>query len=312
MKGDADMAALTALFDHVHRAYARETCGGASERSGITHDHLPFEWSVSLAEGQVGAVRFIHDLAAAQPFGQFVPALRAFMPLPTAFQELGRMVDGLDRRPAFQGNFTRWIGAGVGTSGRQLKIYLNPWAYFETVSAAATVGVLGEALTPSTLTAARALMDHFPDAWPSMVGWNVDAAGEARAKLYFRVPRTSVDAIAAFLHSRESAAMGFLREAVDAKWCGEAHFYTDAGDAPGPPSWKVNLNVVSAERCWLRPEFRTVLATLPQIATALSVTASDFPRGSHEVTYVASNGRKHDIYFKPQSADGHRVESNHP
>ncbi|WP_206453327.1 hypothetical protein [Aurantimonas marina] len=311
MNADADMAALTALFGHVHRSYVRETCGGASERSGITHDHLPFEWSVSLAGGQVGAVRFIHDLAATQSVGQSGLALQAFMPLPTAFRELGRMVDGLDRRASFQGSFTRWIGAGAGASGRQLKIYLNPWAYFETLSAA-TVGVLGAMLTSSTLTAARALMDHFTGAWPSMIGWNVDAAGEARAKLYFRVPRTSVDAIAAFLNSRESAAMGFLWQAVDAKWCGEAHLYTDAGKAPGLPSWKVNLNVVSADRCWLRPDFRTVVATLPQIEAALSATASEFPPGSHEVTYVASNGRKHDIYFKPKSADGYRVESNHP
>ncbi|MCP3055172.1 hypothetical protein [Aurantimonas marianensis] len=311
MKADADMAALTALFDHVHRSYARETCGRANGQSGITHDHLPFEWSVSLADGQVGAVRFIHDLAATQSVAQSGPALQDFMPLPTAFRELGRMVDGLDRRPAFQGNFTRWIGAGVGASGRQLKIYLNPWAYYETLSAA-TVGVLGATLTPATLTAAKALMDHFADAWPSMIGWNVDDGGEAHAKIYFRVPQTSVEAIAAFLHARESAAMGFLRQAVDAKWRGEAHFYIDAGNLPGPPSWKVNLNVVSADRCWLRPEFSTVLATLPQIETTLAVTASDFPRGSHEVTYVASNGRKHDIYFKPKSADGDRVQSNHP
>jgi len=144
------------------------------------------------------------------------------------------------------------------------------------------------------------------------MGWNVDGTGETRAKLYFRVPRTSVDAIAAFLQPRESAAMRFLREAVDVKWCGEAHFYIDADNAHGPSTWKVNLNVVSADQCWLRPEFQTVVATLPQIATVLSVTASEFPRGSHEVTYVASNGNKHDIYFKPKRADGHCVESNHP
>ncbi len=312
MKADADMTRLTALFDRVHRSYACATCGGTSERSGITHDHLPFEWSVSLAKGQVGAVRFIHDLAAAQSVGQLVPALRDFTPLSTAFQELGRMVDRLDRRPTFRGNFSRWIGAGVGASGRQLKIYVNPWAYFETLSTATTVGVLGAALTPSTLTAATALMDHFTDAWPSMIGWNVDETGVPRAKLYFRVPRTSVEAIAAFLQSRESAAMGLLREAVDARWCGEAHFYIDADNAQGPSSWKVNLNVVSADRCWLCPELRAAVENLPQIATVLSVTASDFPRGSCEVTYVASNGNKHDVYFKPKRTDGHCVKSNHP
>lgn len=301
--GEGDVAALVALFARLHARYSEAAAGGVPPvLSGVTHDHLPFEWSISLRQGAVTEWRFIHDLPPGRELAAALGAMADFAPVPPACRALVAAAERCAPRPAFRGNFTWWVGAGIGSGTPQLKLYVNPWAYCGSFTELGAGRYFGYVPTLADLARLVAIMGAFDAAEPSMIGWNF-AGDIATAKLYLRVPRASLSQISAFLfQTGRSDLAGNLAEMVSAHWMGEAHLYFESGAADEWGTLKVNLNVATTGTPSRPGRIRPADPVLEAIADRFRASV-DLPKGGVEVTWVSANRRKRDVYFKPGAAD---------